>query len=509
MRSLAYSALLLVLFTCWTLNSHAAAPFARVADGKIQGLRTAHNTEAFLGIPYAAAPVGYLRWKAPRSPAPWFGTLNATKLPVACPQKGNFFANVPPEQFGTPVGNEDCLYLNLWKPVAAKKRPVVLWIHGGSNFKGTSADPLYDGAWLASSSDVVFVSANYRLGMLGALAHEALNKGSKWDSSGNYVTLDLVAVLKWIHANIEIFGGDPDNITIMGQSAGCMNVWGLLQTPLSKDLFHRAVCSAGVPNAYPRWVAEARSEDFIENLVVNAGLVKEKSDAEAYLLSKGTKWIRQFLYSRTTEELVQAQEYIVPFQHFKDDAVFPHGVEGILFGSFHRVPLILGLTTDEATYLLGGALIKPTDKELWSLIQNPPADLKEEDLIKDDKVTLYHSSTAAGSVAMQMTMEEIFWAVKAYNPQTYRYSFEWKETPSPWKEVFGAVHGMDAMFYLGNFETEKPSFARFAWTEQNRQSREALRDSMAPYFKSFFWDGNPNTQLPAQAPVWDGRMVFK
>lgn len=486
-----------------------AAPLLEISSGRLLGVRTAHSTEAFLGIPYAEPPVGSLRWKAPRPVKAWTGTLKTTQLPEACPQKGNFFANVPPELFGEPVGNEDCLYLNVWKPASRKKRPVVFWIHGGSNFKGTSADPNYDGAYLAAHADVVFVSANYRLGLLGAMAHKALNKGNKWDRSGNYVTLDLVQALQWIQDNISEFGGDPANVTIMGQSAGCMNVWGLLQTPLSKDLFHKAVCSAGLPNSYPKWIAEQRSEDFVANLLFNAGLIQEKEQAGHFLKDKDDTWVRKFLYERSTEELVRAQDYIVPFQHFNDGLVFPHGLDGVLFGKFHRVPLILGSTNDEATYLLGAPMLKPTDKELWGLIQHPPSQLTEADLIRDNFMSVYHGTTTTGSVAMQVTLEEIFWAVKAYNRDTYRYSFEWKDTPSPWKEVFGAIHGMDAIFYLGNFVTDTPNFARFAWTDSNRDSREALRDRMLVYFTSFFWSGSPNDNLPPVTPAWDGRMIFQ
>lgn len=508
MRTLSHCLLGLLILTVSGL-AQAASPSVRFSLGNVRGVKAGHNTEAFLGIPYAMPPVGHMRWKGPRPAKPWDGTLQATKFPSICPQKANFFSNVKNSaEFGKPVGDEDCLYLNIWRPEnRTDKLPVVFWIHGGSNFKGTSSDPMYDGAFLAANANVIFVSVNYRLGLLGAISHPALRKGNKYDQSGNFVTLDLVTALDWVHENIETFGGDSANVTIMGQSAGCMNVWGLLQTPLSEGLFHKAVCSAGIPNAYPRWLAEQRTDDFIENLIVNADLVKDKKDAEKFLKTKNEAWLRKFLYERSTEDIVRAQAYIVPFQHFQDPAVFPHGLEGVLLGKFHRVPLILGATGDEATYMMGAPFFIHSDKEMWELIQNPPPDLRETDLVKDPG--LYHAATSAGSLGMTMTLGNIYRTVKVFNKETYRYSFQWKETPSPWKEVFGAVHGMDAIFYLGNFITDRPNFAKFAWSDDNKASREALREKMNVYFRSFFWTGNPNSFVENKEDKWDGKMIFK
>ena len=329
-------------------TAYANPRLLEIEKGQISGVKISSDVDAFLGIPYAAPPVGALRWKAPRPAQPWSGVLKANKFPTACPQIGNFFANVPASKFGKPVGTEDCLYLNVWRPAEAKIRqlPVVVWIHGGSNFKGTSADPMYNGSYLASKSDVVMVSLNYRIGLLGAISYKALETGTKLDKSGNFVTLDLIQGLKWIRENIKSFGGDPNNVTIMGQSAGCMNVWGLLQSKLSEGLFHKAVCSSGLPNVYPKAIARARSGDFVENLVFNAGLVANRDDAEEFIDSKSEKWVREFLYSRTSDELVMAQDYSVPVQHIQDDAVFPYGLEATSLGFYQQVPMIIGSTMD-------------------------------------------------------------------------------------------------------------------------------------------------------------------
>lgn len=470
--------------------------------GQISGIKVSSSVDAFLGIPYAAPPVGELRWKAPRPAQPWTGVLKANKFPTACPQIGNFFANVPASQFGKPVGTEDCLYLNVWKPSRPqeKKLPVVVWIHGGSNFKGTSADPMYDGKYLASHSNVVMVSLNYRIGLLGAISYKALETGTKLDKSGNYVTLDLVQGLKWVRDNIKEFGGDPKNITIMGQSAGCMNVWGLLQTPLSEGLFHKAVCSSGLPNIYPKAIAHTRSSDFVENVIVNAGLANKK-DAADFIKAKGEKWVREFLYSRTSDELVMAQDYSIPVQHIENDEVFPHGLEATALGFYHQVPMIIGSTMDEATYLLSGTYFQTDLPTLWGYLQETPPDLKVEDILKPDTCyATYRTATKASSLALNRTLSNIYLTAKLYNFDTWRYNFEWNNTPQPWKDIFGSVHGMDAIFYLGNFDTERDNFAKFAWSEENRESREELREKMNKHFTQFFWTGNPG---------WRGSIDFK
>lgn len=493
------SFLVSVILSLLFMKAHGLEnPQVKIRDGWIEGL-TLENTEAFLSIPYAAPPVGNLRWKAPRPVKSWQGVLKAQKLAIACPQKGNFFSRVPPSEFDKPVGQEDCLYLNVWKPrKVQEKLPVVVWIHGGSNLKGTASDPIYDGAYLSAKSKVVFVSMNYRLGMLGAMASQLTNFGNKYDQSGNYVTLDLIQVLNWVKDNIHAFGGDPANVTIMGQSAGCMNVWGLLQTPLSKDLFHKALCSSGLPNSYPQEIAECRTDDFLKNLVVNAGLAKNKGDAQDFLKSKNESYLREFLFSRSTEEIIKAQDFTIPIQHINDGFVFPDGLEGAALGKFHHVPLIMGLTADEGTYMVGSSFLKPTQQELWQWIQKTPEGLEVEDLLSVHPLK-FKALTKSTSLTLENTLFKLYLGAKAYTP-TYRYTFAWAETPYPWNEVFGAVHGLDVAFLLGNFETQNENFLRFAWSEGNKKSREALREKMNFHFTSFFWTGDPQ---------WKGSIRFK
>ncbi|WII71370.1 carboxylesterase family protein [Bdellovibrio sp. 22V] len=474
--------------------------------GAISGKNTAYDTELFLGIPYAQPPVDKLRWKAPRLPRPWNQILNATTLPPACPQLGNFFARVPSDQFGLPVGNEDCLYLNIWKPrKISEKLPVVFWIHGGSNFKGTAKDPMYDGAFLAAHANVVFVSINYRIGLLGAFQHKILS-GNTLDRTGNYTTLDLIAGLKWVRQNIAVFGGDPENITIMGQSAGCMNVWGLLQSPLALGLYAKAVCSSGMPNAYPQAMAEKRSQNFIEKLIVNAGYAKDKETAALFLEKKSSAWLKKFLYSLSSDDLARAYTYTVPLQHIIDGTVFPHGLVGTTLGDYNKVPMIVGSTLDDGSYLVGGFYFKPDAQTLWRWIQSPPDSLSTGDFVED--IDKFQSSSAAASASIHLTLNNIYRLLQIHQEHVYHYIFKWKETPSPWKEIFGAVHGMDTMFYFGNFISNQDNFGRFAWTSQNKMSRERLRKKMMLYFKGFFWKSDPNAFLGPADKRWESKISF-
>lgn len=474
--------------------------FAALGDANVYsegthfaGIETKYDTEAFLGLPYAQPPVGQLRWKAPRKVrlAP---SYKAKSLPKPCAQVGNMFANVPPEQFGKPVGSEDCLYLNIWRPqqASAQKRPVFFWIHGGSNTKGAANDPNYDGAFFAQKNDAVFVSVSYRLGLFASFLHPSLKNGNTLDDSGNYVTLDLIEALKWVHTHIEQFGGDPDNIIIAGQSAGCMNVWGLLQSPLAKNLFNGAICSAGMPNAYPPMVVEKRSENLLFDLLIADSLVKNTDEAQAYVKRTGPQTMRKYLLKKTPEELLAIPRFIVPTQHVTDGVVIPReGLAGVLLGNYNRVPLIMGATSDEATYFAGLAMFEPTEIELYKML-NDGKQYSKSDIIKSGYVPTYNTVIKASSLSMSATLAGIAQSLRLTNQAIYKYEFTWKDTPAPWNEVFKSFHGLDAIFYLGNFVEDRPGFSRFAWNSANKESRETLRETMSHYFKSFLHHGNPN-----------------
>ena len=229
-------------------GSAYAAPMATVAQGKLEGVAL-EKADAYLGVPFAQPPVGALRWKAPVAAKKWSGVRKADKFSASCMQVLNPAEGRDPwtpEYLIPPGTSEDCLYLNVWTPHEAqrKKLPVLLWIHGGGNTEGSGSIPIYNGANLAGNGGIVVVTINYRLDVFGFLAHPELTKEGA-GASGNYTHEDIVQSLKWVKANIAAFGGDPDQVTIAGQSAGAGNVHTLMGIPSAKGLFVRAIAESG------------------------------------------------------------------------------------------------------------------------------------------------------------------------------------------------------------------------------------------------------------------------
>jgi para-nitrobenzyl esterase len=238
---------------------HAAPAPVTVTGGAVVGV-VEDNIVHYWGIPFAAPPVGDLRWRAPQPPKPWTGTLAADKFGHDCMQ--NVRPGGPPWPKREPAPSEDCLYLNIWAPAAAAhnaKLPVMVWIYGGGFQVGSSATILFDGTQFAKDG-VMLVSFNYRLNKFGFFAHPALTKESPGAPLGNYAVLDQIAALKWVKKNIAKFGGDPANITIFGESAGAMSVQYLMQSPLARGLFDKAISESGFGRFQLQSFAEAEGK---------------------------------------------------------------------------------------------------------------------------------------------------------------------------------------------------------------------------------------------------------
>jgi para-nitrobenzyl esterase len=230
----------------------------QTVNGEVIGFEDRHDTWSWRGIPYAQPPIGDLRWRAPQPALPWEGTLQALEFAPWCPQLPIPVVNDTDEPW---LGDEDCLYLNVsapksWSP-GDELLPVMLWLHGGGNSVG-SADLYAAVRNLAHREQVITVSIHYRLGMLGWFRHPALvaEAANEFDASGNFGTLDTIAALQWVRDNIQAFGGDPGNVTVFGESAGGMNTFALLLSPLAKDLFHRAISQSGMLVTSPLASAE-------------------------------------------------------------------------------------------------------------------------------------------------------------------------------------------------------------------------------------------------------------
>lgn len=223
------------------LPATAQAPQVTMPAGTVEGASEG-DVRVFRGIPYAAPPVGDLRWKPPVALPAWSGVRKATAFGPACVQPRSSAVGIytnPPARM-----SEDCLTLNIWAPKAATRAPVVVWIHGGALLTGYGHEPMYDGARMATRGGVIMVSINYRLGILGTLAHPALSAESGEGVSGNYGLRDQIAALEWVKRNIAAFGGDPANVTIAGESAGGLSVLYLMASPAARGLFHRAIAQS-------------------------------------------------------------------------------------------------------------------------------------------------------------------------------------------------------------------------------------------------------------------------
>ncbi len=326
-----------------------------IESGSLRGLAIGEQEDihAFKGIPFAAPPVGELRWQPPQPAESWEGVRDCFKFGNASAQTVNPMLSAFPGMSLAAETSEDCLYLNIWRPADAPSEPlpVMVWIHGGGYVLGAASQPLYNGEQLARAG-VVMVGVNYRLGAAGFLAHPALSAESEHKASGNYGILDQIAALEWVQRNIAAFGGDPDRVTIFGESAGGGSVFTLLVSPLAKGLFHRAIAESGPSLTFAHlreslWGFESAEETGLE--IGRACGLEEPQTAEALrelsieqLLAKtpgmsGAPELR--LRSNNLRMAPVVDGWVVP-----DDpmTIFAEGRQ-------NDVPLIVGSNRDEAT----------------------------------------------------------------------------------------------------------------------------------------------------------------
>lgn len=478
-----------------------------MGGAQVQGVNDQSNTQSWRGIPFAAAPVGNLRWRAPRNPQIWSGVRDASTFGNICPQPGSFFGEPDPATFDLPIGSEDCLYLNVWRPKSsADNLPVLFWIHGGSNRLGAGSEVLYNGANFANKANAVVVSVNYRVGSLGWFYNDVLAEGDPKDDSGNYATLDLIKGLEWVRDNIQQFGGNPNSVTIAGQSAGCINAWGLLQSPLADTLVDRMLCMSGLPNAYPKALGQVQSSDVIDQLLVENGYAADKLSAAQFRLNQSDAWLRDFLRALPVEAIVRHTPSPVVMGHFTDGHVIPWaGYADLIAGGYHKVPMILGTTGDEGTLFAGvlAGYLKPSLAELWDMANyQDPASLAVTDIVKPELYASYYPVHRTLSLAVDLTIDNICRYLRLLQGNIYRYNFDWDDAPQPWKESFGAIHGMDLPFLFGNFPgPDQPDFMRYMISAQNQSQREALSNTFIQYVSQFMRTGNPNKWFDG-LPEW-------
>jgi para-nitrobenzyl esterase len=473
---------LLVLFLVASCSLAAlAAPTdpVRVDQGLVSGIPGTHpEVRVYRGIPYAAPPVGDLRWKAPQPPASWQGTREAKQFGNACPQNsypaGSIYQAKPEPM------SEDCLYLNIWTAAksAKERRPVMVWIHGGGFTRGSGSSSSYDGEIL-SRKGVVLVTINYRLGVFGFLAHPELTAESSHHSSGNYALLDQIAALQWVKKNIAAFGGDPNRVTIFGESAGSWAVNALMASPLAKGLFHRAIGESGASFAPMRTLAE--SEKTGEKLAASLGITQDTL--------KG-------LRAKSTAELLKAgsEQVIRPAV---DGWVLPHDIYTIFSqGKQNDVPLLIGNNADEGTTLAPqGAMIKNA-AYLDGVHQRYPS--TADQFLKtypggndEEAVSSFYAAYRDQAFGWEMRT----WArlqTKTGHSPTYLYYFT-HHPPGPQGEKLRAFHALDIAYVFGTFVWQ------FPWDEADHK----LSDAISSYWVNFATTGNPNGQGLPKWPAYD------
>jgi para-nitrobenzyl esterase len=309
-------------------NDASAIPKVQTSLGVVEGTRR-DGTDVFLGIPYALPPTGERRLAAPVSAAAWTEPLRATIPPSACPQLAS------PDPAGLASSNEDCLYLNVWRPTPAssttsRRKPVMVWIHGGGFVEGYGAAKQYDATHLALSADAVVVTVNYRVGALGFLAAAALDDADARHVSGNYGLLDLQMALRWVAKEIDGFGGDPGNVTVMGESAGANAVLGLLASPGSEGLFQRAIVQSATDGAHTLPLKQAERERY-------ANALEEIGCTSANTIAC-LRAARPDAFLRVTARPTLVQDGLVlpldPFEAFRQ-------------GRFMKVPVLIGTNAKE------------------------------------------------------------------------------------------------------------------------------------------------------------------
>ena len=444
-----------------------AMPLARLATGSARGM-TADGVETFLGLPYAKPPIGPLRWRPPQPPTSWKGERAATAFAPACPQRGVSMPGEPP-----PRMDEDCLYLNVWTPTprATGPMPVVVWIHGGGWTNGATALPLYAGDALARRG-VVVVSIAYRLGALGFLAHPELSREDD-GSSGDYGLMDQVAALRWIQRNIAAFGGDPQRVTIAGQSAGAMSVSLLLASPDAAGLFHRAIAQSG-------GIFEPLE------LAPNYGLAEAEREGKAYAEKIGAPSLTQ-LRALPAEALIGSEAPRVSHPVIGARVLPQSPYDAYHTERWNRVPVLLGYNAEEAGSLVDLSSVRAASfasdiARSWGPL--PPALLAAYPN-QDDAGA--RDARAAFERDLRFGWDMWMWARLQARAGAPAFLYRFVRRPpfpdgSP-QDGWGPAHFAELWYMFGHLDQEP-----WGWTDADRR----LSVTMLNLWANFARSGDPN-----------------
>jgi para-nitrobenzyl esterase len=467
--SVALMSACLALSACNDDDSSGDPTVVTTTEGTIKGT-LANDVISFLGVPYAAPPIGALRWKPPQPPAQYAGTYDATSTPSICVQGSST----------APRGSEDCLYLNIFRPVSngqpVSNAPVLVRIHGGGYSTGSGL--MFNVIPLVKSQNVVAVSINYRLGALGFLAHPALS-AEQGGTSGNYGIMDMQAALKWVQANIRNFGGDPNNVTIFGESAGGNAMLVLMASPASAGLFHKAHPESG---GYYRNQPTLQTAEATGLNLATTNYACPSSDQPAMALCLRGLSVATILSRSVTEPIVDGKILT---------ETTPSAFRN---GRFNKVPLMAGSTHQETTGFLGSIPATPANYLTFGQFNG----YSTTEIAARYPISSFNNLP---NQALAQATTDYHWvcsfmqdaeAIAAYVPNVYAYDFD-DETPASnaaittgyptptTRLVLGAYHASDTVYWLGLLQPADQTPARVG-----------LVDAMMRYLGTFAKTGDPN-----------------
>ena len=473
-----------------------------------------NNTYQWLGIPYAQPPVGSLRWKAPRILESDTKNFKATKFGNACPQRES--VSIEKKGKGEYVGSEDCLFLNVFTPKNIsneKKLPVMFWIHGGGNTSGESGS--YDFSKLSAAHNLIIVSINYRLGFLGWFYHPSFSETSNnlEDRSGNFGTLDQILALKWVEKNIEDFGGDKNNVTIFGESAGGHNVFALLSSPLAKGLFHKAISQSGATRTFNLKESSkffdnkessflTSSKEIVSRLLVNAELSQDLFEANIAQEAMNEFKLLETLQKVNLDEIFKIYKEIdkskisgnksIP-RVLSDGHVLPK--KGMNYSNvefYNDVPVIFGTNRDETK------LFAAMKSDYSTSLFNRMIIVRNQEMYD---LTAEYASNNWKISAVDNPARDMFSSGKR---DVFAYRFDWDEQGKllwmDFSKIFGAAHAMEIPFITGTMKLL--GIERFMFNEDNLPDATRLSIAMQSYWAEFAYTGNPGKGRDKNLPEW-------
>lgn len=513
----------IVAVAAFALLGCAQSNIVQINSGSIEGTTEEDypTVEVYRGIPYAKPPIEELRWAPPQPVEPWEGVQLATDFSSECmqtPVEEGLYTTAPAST------SEDCLYLNVWTDTQAAddNRPVMVWIHGGAFILGSGSTPAYNGADLASKG-VVVVTLNYRLGVFGFFAHPALSEESDHGVSGNQGIYDQIAALQWVQDNIANFGGDPNNVTIFGESAGSMSVCYLVATPLAKGLFQKAIGQSGgcfgehrsldkdideiIPVVAPDAPAVVGSGYEITAEVSSAlGFPGDDENSLAELRDLNALTI--------LETLREAEMNIYWRSIFVDGYMFPDQMRTLVeSGQGSNVDVMVGSTRDEGTALF--PFTQQVDIEAWRarLIENVGEEVAEKliDVYQEDATNSTQRTDQEILSDQYFAWEMRKWARlnEALGKSSYVYVFNHSPTLPEFGQALGAFHASEIAYIFGtrslvvpeeSDDDEDESASDEFWTEED----QVVQDVIQSYWLNFAKNGDPNGE---GLPNWPAYQV--